>query len=148
MNIDDFRQFRPYFSAREKWGDIDRIQWYHVHQLWSIRMALKEFGHDWPIIIHCCYEMSGHSQNSYHYKGLATDFHFKTDEDLKIQYWALQEALLILNLEKFCGLGLYPDWNNPGFHFDSRGYRIRWIYDKNMYIYGNDSISRYFKNAG
>lgn len=130
MKTKDFDFFKPYFSTKEKWGDISKVQWHHVHHLFLIRERLSLLGYDWPMIIHCSFENSGHSPNSYHYKGLATDFHFKTNEPLLKQYTTLRTALDSLSLNEFCGVGVYFWWNNQGFHFDSRGSKMRWTSTK------------------
>jgi len=116
-----------YFRSDEAWGDIDILQWYHVHHLELIRKTMIMQGNDWPIIIHCSAEISGHTDGSYHYKGLATDFHFQTPISLREQLKALKSALRRVSLFHFVGLGFYPDWIHPGFHLDSRGYKARWM---------------------
>lgn len=141
MKKETFQYFRPYFKETEAWGDISKVQWYHVKHLFDLREKMH-WQHDWPIIIYCCYESSGHSENSYHYKGLATDFHFKTDVEFKRQYEILKWYLLSLELWNFVGLGVYTDWNNPGFHLDSRGENVKWIQIDGKYYYGEKAIER------
>ncbi len=139
MKATDFKHI-PNFSAGEAWGDIAKVQWYHVIHLAQIRERLREYGCDWQMIIHGSYATSGHAPQSFHYKGLATDFrfHFKSRQpkySLQFQYDTLQDILSVLNLSHFCGLGAYPDWQLPGFHLDSRGWRARWIRVRGGYVY-------------
>lgn len=116
----DFENFAPYFSHKENWGDISKLQWYHVHHLYLIRDYIG-----WPMIIHGSVE-AGHSTTGWHPKGMATDFHFETTESLNIQARLLLNALELFNLFSFVGLGIYLDWGCPGFHLDSRGFKARW----------------------
>jgi len=91
----------------------------------------KITGH--PVIIHQNggYSFKGHCDNSFHYLGLAADFHF--------QGWGLpfrEQARIVLGLSKFAGVGIYPEWKPiPGFHVDVRpGFQI-WAKRKGQYIY-------------
>jgi len=136
MRADDFRRFEPYFSINENWGNHEHVQWFHVQQLWLIRKELERMGHDWPMVVHCSYASKGHEENSLHYQGVATDFHFQTDFKLLFQYEILCEALDELALDEFVALGVYPQWNRPGFHLDCRGRRVRWIQLGGRYLYG------------
>jgi len=66
-----------------------------------------------PMIIHSAYAISGHSNpNSTHYRGLALDWHLK--------YHTLEEMFRLAYLVGFTGIGVYPEWNNPGLHTDVR----------------------------
>jgi len=150
MLIKDFENFKPYFSANENWGDIEKISWTHVHQLWQIRTYLYLLGMKWPMVIHNSYASSGHANNSMHYKGLATDWHFVTEATFQEQYRLLCAALSVANLSAFCGLGVYPDFDGKKgfFHYDSRGFCIRWIRLDVTYYYGEDKILSYFSSNG
>jgi len=138
MNIDSFKSFHPYFNEREAWGDITKLEWSHIHHLYLLRIELIKLNFDFPMIIHGSYAQSGHSNNSYHYHGLATDFHIKTITDLYDQYLLIEKALENLNLHNFVGLGTYPHWETPGFHLDSRGFISRWLNKFNKYFYFKD----------
>ena len=80
------------------------------------------------IVIHCLYESSGHVTNSRHYRGEACDFHLKPIEKMLYvdQIELINEALERLNQSEKVGLGIYPTWNNKGFHLDVRGFKSRW----------------------
>ena len=113
----------PYFKRTERWGDPDKISGLTLLALWQIRVLSG-----WPIIIHCAYAIKGHNPRGYHPKGMAVDFHFDPLGDINYleQIQIFSKQLVKLNLDNFIGLGIYPDWKHPGFHFDTRGYRARW----------------------
>lgn len=113
-----------YFSKDENWGDISKIQDDLIYRLDKMREYAGR-----PFIIHCAYELTGHSKNSYHKLGMAVDGHFK-DINLIDQF---------LIADKFfgdAGIGIYGRdvWNNPGLHLDIRPYIARWAYKKGAYI--------------
>ena len=66
-----------------------------------------------PIKIHCAWAKSGHSPNSYHYKGQAVDCHI---EGLSLQ----DQFMYALRFGAWKGIGIYPLWKNPGLHLDIR----------------------------
>lgn len=126
MNQTGWNAYAPYFSPKEKWGNPAAVQWVLVHALFLIRRELRDFGRDWPIIVHDA-TGPGHSPTGYHPKGLAVDFHFgAADCVLFDQGIALHQVLRDLRLFDFVGLGVYPDWQHPGFHLDVRGENARW----------------------
>jgi len=139
MKETDFEAFNGLFKPTEKWGDYTKVQWYHVHQLYQIRKAISA-----PMVIHCSYEESGHSPKSYHYRGLATDFHIMTNMAFKDQAAVMLQTLEKLRLSDFCGIGFYPspEWHTPGFHFDSRGESVMWVKHKGKYLYGLYSVKQ------
>jgi hypothetical protein len=131
MKESDFEVFEPIFKVSENWGDIEKVQWYHVHQLYQIRKAMGV-----PMVIHCCFAKDGHSTNSYHYQGLATDFHFLTNMSFKDQTAIMLQTLEKLKLIDFCGFGAYLEWVNKGFHYDTRGVSAMWVQKDKKYQYG------------
>jgi len=83
---------------------------------------------DCPVVIHCGYEPSGHSPNSYHYKKMAVDFHVKDHKDYGQQFKFLMQI-------DFNGIGWYPEWNNLGWHVDTRnGFKL-WTKRNGKYDY-------------
>lgn len=84
-----------------------------------------------PIIVHSTNEeYTTHTSNSQHYYGNAIDFHIKnldylTAVDKTIEFID-SHFLLAKPLRFYMGIGIYPDWNNPGFHLDFRGYSATW----------------------
>jgi hypothetical protein len=142
----NFAALAPFFKPSEKWGNHNKVDWNHSLHLVRIRECLLGMGLDWPMIIHCSYGKEGHAPNSYHHKdgiSRATDFHFKTGAPFKEQVIKLKYALLDTRLDDFVGLGIYPDWNNPGFHLDSRGSKARWGKIAERYEYDMEIVKDY-----
>lgn len=111
-----------YFYQSEAWGDHTKMNPIILFVMDKIRGMLP---HGCRIKIHCGFADSGHSRKSEHYKGNAVDFHvvgltFLDAETLLMTY------LHRKGLVNFVGVGLYPDWSNPGFHIDCRGSRASW----------------------
>ena len=108
-----------HLSRDENWGDPERMNGVALLVLDTIR---DRFG--CRFIIHCGYEGDGHTPSSEHYKGNAIDFHIDTDDPFHRQIDKIEN--IIADLQLHIGLGIYPDWNRPGFHLDTRGYHARW----------------------
>jgi len=106
MTKNDWERVK-WFSPEENWGDPYRI----YKKLIFMLDAMRDFA-GVRVIIHCAYETSGHSPNSYHYKGMAVDLHF---EGLN-----LLDQFIIASRWDFGGIGVYPFWKNPGLHVDIR----------------------------
>lgn len=129
-----------HFSPQENWGDAEKM---NGSLLWLLDAVREHFG--CPVVIHCGYQESGHASNSQHYLGNAADFHLVTPMPLEEQYSALEEFLYSLQTNDHVGLGVYPQWNSPGFHLDVRGTKARWgawYNDLGKQVYG--SISHAF----
>jgi len=87
-----------------------------------------------PIVIHVAWSDSGHSKNSYHYRGQAVDFHFEG-----LSY--LEQFAVISCLTAINGVGFYPWWNSPGWHIDLRKEPKFWLcVNKNTYIYDKKDL--------
>jgi len=139
----DFEAFAPYFSAAEQWGDIEALEWVTVWALYRLRVTMVAAGHDWPIVVHDA-TGPGHSPTGYHPRGLAVDFHFGGEAaGMRIADQAdiLEAALAALRLDRFTGLGVYPDWHRPGFHLDLRGRRARWGRLGHRYVAWDEAIA-------
>ncbi|MCK4822302.1 hypothetical protein KA005_41450, partial [bacterium] len=94
------------------------------------------FRSGWPTIIHCGTQ-GKHCKGSYHYKGMAVDFHFvvpNSSISFRDQSKFLMQYLVDMQLDNFVGLGIYPEWNNPGFHLDTRGKKARWLKQGGEYV--------------
>lgn len=79
-----------------------------------------------PIQIHVGWDNAGHASKSYHYRGLAIDFHFCQHTDYAQQLRWIEEV------PDFGGIGFYPDWRpHAGWHVDLRpknnGARLYWV---------------------
>ncbi len=95
-----------------------------------------------PIHIHVAWNTDGHSKNSYHYKGMAVDFHFKQGMLSPVEQFACIRSLPI-----FHGIGFYPWWKSPGWHVDIRQDQdlLCWIsHGPAIYCYGVEALIRYF----
>ena len=71
------------------------------------------------VVINCGYEDEGHAGKSYHNRygiGGACDFVINSDKTLDEEFLELKTYLDGLNTPY--RLGVYPYWNNPGFHLD------------------------------
>jgi hypothetical protein len=88
--------------------------------------AVRECWGDAKFIIHCGFEMDGHVKDSEHKRGNAVDFHIQSSWSLPEQSNRLEMILKELQVFNQVGLGIYPDWNSPGFHLDVRGSYARW----------------------
>jgi hypothetical protein len=120
-----------YFTKGEKniysqpaWGDPDKICHFTLYMLDIITGRIKEYV--WRehqkmayCLIHCAYQ---DREKGYHPLGTAVDYHFSPIE-LITPYKAFEITEQVLNeysTSNFMGLGVYPDWANPGFHLDTR----------------------------
>jgi len=131
MTKEDWKDIK-HFSPNENWGDWTKIAKELIFALDALRDYMGI-----PIYINCGYATSGHSPNSYHYKGMAVDVHCSLS--------ALDFFLKAERFNKFNGIGIYPDWYKPGLHLDIRpkennfDYDARWLgvksnSGKQMYI--------------
>ena len=91
-----------------------------------------------PIIIHVCWDDSGHSEKSYHYTGQAADLHFGPG------LTPLQEFAALSAQPEIGAIGYYPEWSpRPGWHVDVRNWsdgRLYWVQVNGVYYYGIDAL--------
>ena len=122
MNKKEWTKFFPFFTPDECGKGM--LQTFMLKVL-MLRKAL-----DTPMHITAGYCKTGHSKNSYHYKGRAIDFWTKLSPRKVMR--------VVDRLGLFGGVGLYP-WSNPDFfHIDDRknGMYQRWVSpEKGKYIY-------------
>lgn len=112
------------FSPKENWGDPNKMSGTLLLTLDAVRRF-----YDHPFVIHCGFATTGHSEASFHYKGEASDFDIKEPGvSFHTQIIKFLHILDGLQLSGSVGLGIYPQWNNPGFHLDVRGESARWGY--------------------
>lgn len=115
------------FSRSENWGDPDKLNGFLLLALSAVRhLYREEYDPDAVFIVHYAYDLEGHVKKSEHYRGNAVDFHIKTKLNYLDQINALLDIFEKLQITDRVGFGIYPDWNNPGFHFDCRGEKARW----------------------
>jgi hypothetical protein len=115
------------FSQHENWGNADKMD---ISLLWLLTELRRRYKAKYDakayFVIHNGYETKGHKETGYHPRGLATDFHIVTKLTFVKQMDAIDDIFADMEITQFVGLGVYPDWNNPGFHLDSRGEIGRW----------------------
>jgi uncharacterized protein YcbK (DUF882 family) len=113
-----------HFSPDERWGDPTMME----RDLMFLLDTLRGLFHH-PFVIHCGYQHRPGKQKSQHNFGRAVDFHiegiaFSDAVDLMLNF--IGPPPKGLGVAGVIGLGIYPHWNNPGFHLDTRGERARW----------------------
>jgi len=105
------------------------------------------------IVIHCLYESSGHVKGSQHYIGNAIDFHLKMKgyEDRRNTTYEDIVLLLIRTLSEMgasmYSVGIYPQWQNKGFHIDLRKKGKRWGVVNGKYTSFEEAM-KYIKEEG
>ena len=126
MGFKVWRLIKAYFKpswTSDQFGQPAKMSGFVLIAIWILR-----FETGWKLKVNHGFKTDGHSKNSQHYKGTAVDFRFVTNTSYYDQIKRVEEILKAWQLWNFVGLGLYPDWNNPGFHIDARGHKARWGY--------------------
>ncbi len=80
------------------------------------------------------YAISGHSENSLHYDGLAADLHIAEAVGPRN---VIEQALLAYKWT-FLSIGIYPYWNRPGLHLDDRS-----AIGKQKVVWFRDDLGKY-----
>lgn len=109
-----------YFKSTENWGNADKMSGTLLLLLFALRKVIGR-----TFVIHEGFATSGHTTGSQHGLGNAVDFHIQGLPFVEAVA-QMETALHALQVADRCGLGIYPDWNNPGFHLDVRGTKARW----------------------
>ncbi len=121
MNFLTVWDYVRYIKKEGAWGDYTKM---HPSFLLALDFIQGDLGKEYDFVLHCGWEGSGHAPNSFHYKGMAIDFHVFGCDALV----ALPKILKSVNkLKKPFAIGYYPWWAHKGFHFDMGG-RIRSAY--------------------
>ena len=130
MTISRSRQLvedHPNFNVHE-FKNVDRLNPMILRLIFNLREWLGLSMH-----IHSDFRQGDSGQ---HGKGNAIDFSIRSipysQAILRLEEWLKRPAEIdgeIILPETYCGFGLYPYWNNPGFHLDCRGARGRWAFD-------------------
>lgn len=149
-----------HFTVDEKWGDPYKMDRDLLYLLEYMRILLRR-----PFIVHCGYQHRPKKPTSQHNYGTAADGHvkgmaFKNVVDLFLQSLetlTIGEVRMLFPkfmagkykdylVADYIGLGIYPHWNRPGIHIDTRLYRARWgalnVGGKQTY-YNNDDGFQY-----
>lgn len=117
---------RDGFSIDEPWGNPFKLNGFLVLTLWGLRQLVREVSPNAKFIVHNAYEKGGHADKSQHPHGNAVDFHIESSLAFTELVNIVRVALGKLQVSDRVGFGIYPDWNNPGFHLDARGMQARW----------------------
>ncbi len=138
MTKKQWQSVYPIFKPSENWGDPKKMDYVLIWMLHRLRRTIGK-----PFIIHCGYETEGHAPNSYHKKGEAVDFYVRGREEIdvpedgitSIESWCCVNYTFLSEIVNMfdIGVGIYPYWNNPGFHFDLGDRRIWWQDEKGKY---------------
>lgn len=129
---------RPYFTEKEAWGEPCKMSGILLLTLLAIRQVVDE-----PFYVYGGYATTGHTEGSFHYRGLAVDFGVRSN--IWEAYCYIDAAIINLQLDNYLGLGVYPHWKPyPGFHIDIRGYKARWSKLKTSeYLKDGDDEEKY-----
>lgn len=117
------------FTQKEFRYDPEKVAPELVYLLDDFRALLGQ-----RVYINVAWSSSGHSPKSFHYTGMAVDFHCK-EENYLDQYALLRE------FHQLRGVGFYPEWAIPGWHVDLRTEPLQWIFRNNAYHYGHRQIA-------
>lgn len=144
MRPDDWQGI-CYFTAGEPgggWGDWTKMNRNAVILIDYVRGVV---GYPFDLTSPAWTPGTGHEDGSQHYKGNAVDGAFrgipyKKAVDIVVAVLSKHTVGMVRRvygdfmdgvdddvlLASIVGVGIYPDWNTPGFHFDVRGYKARW----------------------
>ena len=121
FEINMIRKILDYFHSTESWVDASLMNHDLLFLMDKLRGSLPS---GCKIKVHRGYGKSNYAK-SQHPHGKAVDFHVVGCTFLDAEYH-IKNFLAKKNLANEVGVGLYPDWHNPGFHIDIRGQRARW----------------------
>jgi uncharacterized protein YcbK (DUF882 family) len=142
-NIFDF--IKGFSRTEKNMNEPDKLDPKMLMVMHFLRGYIRSIDPNATISLHVTVATKGHSKTSQHYlpRACAMDFHVNTT----IPYEALIDIILgflkAFGLDDRVGLGLYPQWNNKGFHLDTRGFMARWGYLGK----GNDQYKVSFEEA-
>ena len=95
-----------HFNKNENWGDAHKMSLTLVYTLDRLRQYIGK-----PIVIHCGYELRDFGGQ--HPLGNAVDCHC-------IGMDLIEFFIAASRFTEFKGIGIYPNWENPGLHLDVR----------------------------
>lgn len=102
----EIKHFKP-----SEFNEPNKMDYYLINRLDQFREMCGK-----PIIIHSSYR---ENDTGYHGTGEAVDIHVKGMN-------VFDAYLLAEKSGFFNGIGVYPNWNNPGLHLDIRQKPARW----------------------
>ena len=133
------------FSLNEKWGDPYKVNGLTLLLLSAVRKSIRYYDPNAYIVVHAGYATDGHTAKSQHYRGNAVDFHIVTEIPYDIVVGYLLAIFKELQVSDKIGFGIYPDWNSPGFHIDTRGELARWGYIDEVIYFGLDGFAKVYE---
>ncbi len=109
-----------HFNRNENWGDSSRMSTAFVFAyLWPLRRGVAKSIH-----VNNASEQTGHSRKSMHKQNPCSVI------DGYINIPLIDQATALIEYD-FDGIGIYPEWNTPGFHADKRTWyglpKVYWI---------------------
>lgn len=107
----DVKHFKPKEFTYKGKDVSNEMDYYLINRLDQFREMVGK-----PIVIHSSYR---ESDTGYHGTGEAVDFHIAGINVFDAFLLAEKSGL-------FGGIGVYPNWNNPGLHLDIRQKPSRW----------------------
>jgi len=124
-----------HFSPTEWRKDPTKVSSELVYAADEVRDIAGKYYPGVKFIIHVAWDDGGHSPKSYHYTGLAVDFHFSVPDNVTFPY--SEQFALLSSMRVFGGIGFYPFWNHPGWHIDLRDRKptLYWTRIHGKYIY-------------
>jgi len=127
-----------HFSPKEAWGNPSEMSLELLLALDDFRDRMGE-----RFIVNCGYATSGHSPDSFHYKGEAVDGLFEFTNIFEQFFEALRE-------DSFKGIGIYPFSKRPFLHLDIRPTRVKliWYRDRGGSYHYNFSLKQLYLLGG
>ena len=118
------------FTEHENWGNSKLIMSDLVKALVKLRKYVGK-----SILIHCGTQGT-HCKGSFHGLGMAVDLHIS---GMNI----IDQFIAASRFPEFTGIGIYPNWNNPGLHLDIRqtSFRALWWRDSEGKYQEVDALS-------
>jgi len=120
-------------NKEDAWGDWRQIQPELLFVMQKIAEVIPG-----SIKIHSAYKETSNHSGLMH-KGRGVEFHAIGCSILE----ANKEIIKMMRrtgLIELCGIGIYPDWVNPGFKIDIRGKRAAWAKAQEQYVSYSEGI--------
>lgn len=105
MIPEQWEEIKYFDPTVDNFGDSEKMDYELVLSLDAYRDFIKK-----PVIVHCGWE---NRDKGYHPKGKAVDCHA---EGVSV----FEQFLTAIRFKSFRGIGVYPWWNKPGLHLDTR----------------------------
>jgi len=120
-----------FFKKTEAWGDPSQMKYSIIWLMDNIRSDLPNGC--W-IKVHSGFRnLKNDNDKGQHPKGTAIDFHIVGCSVLEAEAHIMKK-LYNTGMLEYCGIGIYPQWVNPGFHLDTRGEKASWAKLNGEYV--------------